>query len=257
MVRFRAPSIYSRRLTKSKRSVRKPLDSYAFDQKPMTKTLVIGDIHGCFDELISLLDKAEFGTADRVVAVGDLIVKGPANRAVLELFIGDPRFSSVIGNHDLAILNFWRGNTPPLRPSQEKARLELEGEKERFQEYLASLPFLIDLDTHAVVHAGLRPGVPLKDQTPEDLTELRTMGLDRSNREGTPWFDVYQGEKTVLFGHWPSPKLRLGPRTIGLDTGCVYGNQLSAYILETGEFVQVPARQMYHPPSPHFLRQIQ
>lgn len=223
----------------------------------MAKTIVIGDIHGCYDELISLLEKAEFGRDDRVVAVGDLIVKGPGNRAVLELFNADPRFSSVLGNHDLAILNFWRGKTTSLKPAQQRARLELESEKERFEEYLASLPFIIDLGTHAVVHAGVRPGVPLGDQTPEDLTELRTMGADRAKREGTPWFEVYDGEKIMLFGHWPSPEPRLGKRTIGLDTGCVYGNLLSAYIVETGEFVQVSARQMYDPPSAQFLRQLQ
>lgn len=215
----------------------------------MTKTIIVGDIHGCYDELISLLEKAEFGSDDRVVAVGDLIVKGPANKAVLELFSGDSRFSSVLGNHDLAILKFWQKKTTTLKPSQQLARLELESEKERFQTYLASLPFFIDLGTHTVVHAGVRPGAELNDQLPEDLTELRTMGADRTRRDGTPWFDVYDGEKIVLFGHWPSPTPRVGQRTIGLDTGCVYGHKLTAYILETGNLVQVPARKVYDPPG--------
>lgn len=221
----------------------------------MARTIVIGDIHGCFDELISLLKKAEFGADDRVVAVGDLIVKGPANREVLDLFNGDRRFSSVIGNHDLAILNFWRGTIPQLKNSQHRTRLELEDERERYETYLASLPFMIDLGTHAVVHAGVRPGVSLRDQSLEDLTELRTMGSDRTSRKGTAWFEVYEGDKIILFGHWPSAKPRLGPRTIGLDTGCVYGNCLSGYILETDELIQVPARRVYDPPSRQFQRQ--
>ena len=221
----------------------------------MARTIVIGDIHGCYDELISLLKKAEFAPDDRVVAVGDLIVKGPANKEVLELFKGDPRFSSVIGNHDLAILNFWRGTTSQLKDSQHRARLEIEGERESFEAYLASLPFLIDLGKHAVVHAGVRQGVPLRDQSPGDLTELRTMGADRTSRKGTAWFEVYEGDKIILFGHWPSAKPRLAPRTIGLDTGCVYGNCLSGYILETEELIQVPARRVYDPPSRQFQSQ--
>ena len=220
----------------------------------MARTIVIGDIHGCYAELLALLEKAAFAVGDRVVAVGDLIVKGPRNKETLDLFSRDARFSSVIGNHDLAILNFWLGQATSLKDSQDRARAELEVEKEKYVTYLASLPFMIDLGTHAVVHAGVRPGIELSDQSASDLTELRTLGAERTNRDGTPWFDVYDGEKIILFGHWPSPKPRLAKRAIGLDTGCVYGKQLTAYILETGEFVQVPAREVYDQPSSQFLR---
>lgn len=218
--------------------------------------MVVGDIHGCYEELISLLDKADFRAEDRVVAVGDLIVKGRRNREVLDLFSGDARFSSVLGNHDLAILNFWLGETSSLKDSQKTACAELEAEKEKYVTYLASLPFMIDLGTHAVVHAGVRPGVELSEQAPGDLIELRTLGSDRTSREGTPWYEVYDGEKIILFGHWPSPKPRLAKRAIGLDTGCVYGNCLSAYIIETREFFQVPAKEVYDHPRPDFLRDV-
>lgn len=223
----------------------------------MTRTIIIGDIHGCYAELGSLLEKAHFGSDDRVVAVGDLIVKGPANRDVLDLFNEDPRFTSVIGNHDLAILNFWRGKTTVLNKSQHRTRIELESDRERYEKYLGSLPFIIDFETHAVVHAGIRPGVPLSKQAAGDLTELRTLGTDRTRRDGTPWFEVYDDEKIIVYGHWPSPRPRLVHRTIGLDTGCVYGNCLSAYIVETQELLSVPSQQTYQRASPRFLRQLQ
>ena len=70
----------------------------------MSRTIVIGDIHGCYDELVALLEELDLKAEDRVVAVGDLVVKGPKNRQVLDLFKGDSRFSSVIGNHDLALV---------------------------------------------------------------------------------------------------------------------------------------------------------
>jgi len=220
----------------------------------MRRTIVIGDIHGCYDELVSLLAKIGFAEDDRVVAVGDLIVKGRKNKAVLDLFSSDNRFSSVIGNHDLAILKFWRGEGNVLKESQKRVCIELESEHERYRAYLNSLPFVIDLGSHAVVHAGVRPGIKLDEQSPEDLTELRTLGTDRTSRDGTPWYDVYKDEKVILFGHWPSPTPRRSAHAIGLDTGCVYGYQLTAYIVETDQFIQVTANEVYDAPRPRFSR---
>jgi hypothetical protein len=71
------------------------------------------------------------------------------------------------------------------------------------------------------------------------------LGADRESAEGTPWYHVYYGEKTVLFGHWPAPEPRRGKKAIGLDTGCVYGYHLTAYIIDTDEFVTVKAEKAY------------
>jgi diadenosine tetraphosphatase ApaH/serine/threonine PP2A family protein phosphatase len=207
------------------------------------RTVVVGDLHGCYDELVDLLSTIRLGPNDRVVAVGDLVVKGPKNREILDRFISDPRFSTVIGNQDLALLRCWRGENPKLTAAQEQACDELEFDRQRYCSYLSSLPLMIDLGSHLVVHAGVRPGVPLHEQSAEDLLELRTLGKKkRTSRKGVPWYEVYDGEKIVLFGHWPAPEPRLARRAIGLDTGCVYGNRLTAYIIETGELVSVAAR---------------
>ncbi|MEK6334175.1 MAG: metallophosphoesterase [Acidobacteriota bacterium] len=210
-----------------------------------TRTIVVGDIHGCYDELMALLEKAALGDDDKVVSVGDLITKGPKSREVLELFMTDARFSTVIGNHDLALRRKWNGEDIDLKQSQKDAHKELKGEKEAYVSFLNRLPFIIDLDTHLVVHAGLRPNIELYSQTTGDLTRIRTLGPDRESDEGTPWYHVYYGDKTVIFGHWPAPEPRRGKRAIGLDTGCVYGQTLTAYIIETDEFVSVKAKKSY------------
>lgn len=212
------------------------------------RTIVVGDIHGCFDELMDLLTLARFDQSDRVVAVGDLIVKGEKNREVLDLFSGNHRFSSVIGNHDRPLRQRWRGEPVKLSRAQKKTRAELEPDWERYFAYLKLLPFMIDLGSHLVVHAGVRPGVKLEDQLASDLTELRTMGANPSRRKGVPWYEVYRGEKTVLFGHWPAKEPRRAPKAIGLDTGCVYGHRLTAYIIETDRLISVPARRAYDRP---------
>jgi serine/threonine protein phosphatase 1 len=107
-----------------------------------------------------------------------------------------------------------------------------------------------------VVHAGVRPGIALSEQSPDDLTELRTLGRDRASREGIPWYDAYDDAKVILFGHWPAPAPRRSKRAIGLDTGCVYGHQLTGYIIESGEFINVPANDVYDPPSSRFTGEL-
>lgn len=216
----------------------------------LSRTFVVGDIHGCYEELLALVRSVGLGESDRLVAVGDLITKGERSREVLELFMTDERFSSVIGNHDRALLEYWKGERKKkeLKPSQKRCAKELKEGRELYAAFLDTLPGYIDLGTHVVVHAGLRPGVPLSEQTLDDLTALRTLGPDRESRTGTPWYEAYEGERLALFGHWPSATPRRGPRALGLDTGCVYGYKLTAYQIETGEFHTVPALRAYDEP---------
>jgi len=213
----------------------------------MSRTVVVGDLHGCYDELVALLAVVGLGDSDRVVCVGDLVSKGEKSRQVLELFMNNARFSSVIGNHDRALLDYWKGarDKESLKPLQRECARQLKAGRERYAAYLESLPPYIDLGSHVVVHAGLRPNVQLAEQSLEDLTELRTLGPDPANRKGQPWYEEYRDDKTALFGHWPAPEPRRGPRAIGLDTGCVYGYRLTAYVIETGEFHTVPALRAY------------
>ncbi|MCP9493680.1 MAG: metallophosphoesterase [Pyrinomonadaceae bacterium MAG19_C2-C3] len=216
------------------------------------RTIIVGDIHGCYVELNDLFELIQLTANDRVIAVGDLIVKGTDSAAVLNRFIEDERFSSVIGNHDLGVLNHWRGHGKVKR-QQAACAEELSGDKARFETYLAALPKLIELENHIIVHAGLRPRVELQNQSLQDCTELRTLGEDHTSREGLAWYEVYRGVKPVVFGHWAGTQVRrpqLKPEcATGIDTGCVYGNRLTAYILESGELPSVPARAMYEKPK--------
>jgi hypothetical protein len=217
----------------------------------VSRTIVVGDVHGCYDELVALVERVRLKESDRLVCVGDLLVKGEKSREVIELFMNDARFSSVLGNHDRALLEYWKGarKKKELKPSQRKCAKQLKARRDAYAAYLERLPAYLDLGSHVVVHAGLRPGVALDEQSLDDLTELRTLGPERASREGTPWYEIYRGDKTALFGHWPAYTPRRGPRAIGLDTGCVYGYQLTAYVIETNEFHSVPARRTYDVPA--------
>lgn len=216
------------------------------------RTIIVGDIHGCYDELIDLLNKVNLTNTDRLISVGDLITKGPRNRDVLDLFISDARFSAVLGNQDLAVLNRLEAKDFDYSNPQKETAEELEVHREKYVNFLSSLPRSIDLGSQLVVHAGVRPGVPLSEQAESDLLELRTLGKNPTKRHGTPWYEVYEGHKFVLFGHWPRRQVRRGPMALGIDTGCVYGNRLTAYVAETGELLSVPARQSYSRASQEF-----
>ena len=211
----------------------------------MARTIVVGDIHGCFDELTDLLELLKPRPDDRLIAVGDLITKGPKNREVLDLLISDKRWSSVVGNHDRKIRQKLRGEPVRLTKEQRTALKQLEPNLQKYEDFLRSLPYTVDLGSHLVVHAGLRPGVALDKQMAADMTEIRTMGADPLRRRGVPWYAVYRGPQTVLFGHWPAREPRRAAHAIGLDTGCVYGGRLTAFVVETGEFASVPARLKY------------
>ncbi len=216
------------------------------------RTIIVSDIHGCYAELNDLFELLQLKARDRVIAVGDLIVKGIDSAAVLNRFIEDERLSSVIGNHDLGVLNQWRGEGK-VKKQQAACAEELMGDKTKYEAYLAALPPIIELESHVIVHAGLRPGVELANQSLEDCTELRTLGANHTSREGLAWYEIYRSDKPVVFGHWASTEIRRPrddpERATGIDTGCVYGVRLTAYIIESKELVSVPARAMYEKPK--------
>ena len=101
----------------------------------MSRTLIIGDIHGCFDELSALVDLFQPNHDDRVIAVGDLTVKGPKSREVLDLFMTDYSLSSVIGNHDYALVKHFC-NGQELKSSQAKVFDQLKTDDDRYLKFL-------------------------------------------------------------------------------------------------------------------------
>ena len=207
---------------------------------------MIGDIHGCYLELVDLLTQIGVSQQDRIISVGDLITKGPGNQAVLHFFRQRPNCESVLGNHEYLLLQHRRGEPADLKAEHFQTITELGKDFEDHMNWLSRLPPYIDLGDHLVVHAGIRPNRPLEKQHLEDLIQLRTLdGPEAGNRNGTPWFEEYQGDKTVIFGHWVFDVPLLRENAIGLDTGCVYGGRLTAVILPARQIVSVPARRAY------------
>lgn len=212
----------------------------------MPRTIVIGDIHGCYFELMDLLNKVGASEEDRLISVGDLITKGPANRQVLEFFRQRKNCESVLGNHEYLLLQHYRGLTVELEPAHLKTIAELENDFGDYMSWISHWPYFIDLGAYLVVHAGIRPGIPMKLQSLMDLTSLRTLNRPSpGSKTGTPWYERYRGRKIIIFGHWVSKTPLVRANAIGIDTGCVYGGSLTSVVLPEGRLVSVQARRAY------------
>jgi diadenosine tetraphosphatase ApaH/serine/threonine PP2A family protein phosphatase len=208
----------------------------------MDRTIIVGDVHGCFFELTALLDEIGLRPSDRLIFVGDLIAKGPANREVLDFIRGRRHCASVLGNHEYLLARLFYEREVELERTHLQTIAQLGNEADRYLEWISSLPPYIDLGDFVVVHAGVRPGLSLAKQSVEDLTQLRTLNGAPS---GTPWFERYCGKKTVVFGHSVFETPLLKENAIGIDTGCVYGGSLTAVLLPERRLVSIPAVKAY------------
>lgn len=215
----------------------------------MAKTVIVGDVHGCLDELRALLKKCAYAPSDNLMLVGDLVAKGPDSQGVLQ-FVRESGGSSVLGNHDAHVLLFRSGGK-----IKEHHRQVAQTLKEDDWRFLEALPLWRTLPAFnsIVVHAGLKAGVPLEEQSRDDVINMRS--IDASGQPskrvegGMPWAASWPGPQRVIFGHDAIRGLQQYPHALGLDTGCVYGRQLTAVVLPENRLVSVDAARAYQKPG--------
>ena len=209
----------------------------------MARTIIVGDVHACSRELSALLQRVAFARGvDRLVLVGDVLVRGPDPLRTLDL-LRDLGAASVRGNHENKLLSA-RGTDGHLRSDA-----RLGGEHERVARMLRdedwrtieAMPLWLDLPAHGVrvVHAGVIPGTSVERTPPEALMTMRTIDArgrwSDKERAGDLWGASYVGPPHVVFGHNARPGAQLHPWATGVDTGCVYGGDLTAVVLADGE----------------------
>jgi len=229
------------------------------------RRIFIGDIQGCLAQLDALLARIGVRDSDQVFCVGDLVNRGPNSLGVLRR-MRDIGATSVLGNHDLALLELGasprRGALPPALEAVLQAP-----DCPRQLDWLARQPVLHVDDDLVLVHAGLHPdwaaldvlSTTLNTAVPRHVSGARDARIEfatqvrycdaaghRPSRDEPPppppyrpWDDWYDGDRIVVFGHWARRGLVNGPRVRGLDTGCVYGGRLTAWIEQEDRFVQV------------------
>ena len=215
----------------------------------MGRTIIIGDIHGCYTEFCDLLEETNFQAGqDHLYLTGDIINRGPESKKVF-LLVRELKAEVVLGNHEFHLLRANRLNLKGI-PRIKKLKAEFGILYPQLLSYLSSWPCYIVTKDFILVHGGLSPLSDPAATAPELLVSIRTWdgtGRDIQLRSNPPWFDFYRGDKLVVFGHWAELGGVVRKNVIGVDTGCVYGKKLSALILPERKIISVPAQKIYCP----------
>jgi predicted phosphodiesterase len=216
----------------------------------MPRTIAIGDVHGCADEFEELLNALELEPEDRVIQVGDLINRGPDSHRAIEL-ARQYKVEAILGNHELRLLTARDKKKSSLLKDYDHATIkQLTADDWK---YLESMPkFLYDAQIETViVHGGFLPDKPWQTQSLDLITSIQVIDkkgkpVKRSDApDAAPWADSWPGSPFVVYGHTPRQNVLERPGSIGIDTGCVYGGHLTAYIIEDKSLVEVRAHNTY------------
>jgi RNA ligase len=212
--------------------------------------IIVGDVHGCLDELRELLDGLQFDPAsDVLMSVGDIVDRGPRIRETVEFLFGLPAFHMVLGNHEYKLLRYLEGRGIKVGGGLETTiRAYNDDFPPDLADHLAALPLILKTPSGFVVHAGFDPEMGPDEQTRGDCLFMRYYGgktyFDEIN--GTVWYDLWPTTgPRVFFGHIPEPDGPCLPHIVALDAGCVFGGELKAFDSRDGRCHAVKARQAY------------
>lgn len=190
---------------------------------------IVGDPHGCREAIETLCDRLALTESDLLVFVGDLVRKGPDSKGVLDLVRSAPNMYTVRGNNEEKLL---RGSKSLPTLSEDDVA------------WLASRPVVISLPHTLVVHAGIDPRKPRAEHTTDDIQTVRSL-VPEASYQPPFWFDRYSGPERVFFGHTVLSAPIVREHAVGLDTGCVYGGQLTAYDWRADECIGVDPDRTY------------
>jgi serine/threonine protein phosphatase 1 len=214
------------------------------------RLIAIGDIHGCHLEFAELLARLELSPDDRLVLLGDLVNRGPNSNRVIEL-ARKHRAIALLGNHELRLLKYHRsGDKKFLKNGDFNTAAKLSRDDWTYLEEML-LTFEEPALNMVFVHGGFLPDQPWQKQPAEIVTRIQVVDDEgkpgkRAEAPGAPlWADLWTGPPFVVYGHTPRPEVYKLKWSLGLDTACVFGGHLTAYLLPEKRFLQIKARQRY------------
>jgi len=240
---------------------------------------IIGDVHGCFEELVELLTRLGYSiekqaNADgspgfavkppqgrKLVFLGDLVDRGPKIPDVLRLAMGMVEGGAALcvpGNHDIKLMRKLRGKDVQITHGLADSLEQLEKESPEFRiqvcEFLDELVshYVLDDGMLVVAHAGMKEEMQGRGSGQVRDFALYGETTGETDEFGLPvrynWAAEYRGRAMVVYGHTPVPQPDWLNRTINIDTGCVFGGNLTALRYPEKELVAVSARAIYAQP---------
>ncbi|WP_010649973.1 bis(5'-nucleosyl)-tetraphosphatase PrpE [Oceanobacillus massiliensis] len=231
---------------------------------------VVGDVHGCIDELQALFLKMGYVFEKDIyihphgripVFVGDITDRGPDSIAVIKLVynmvVKQQKALYVPGNHCNKLYRFFLGNKVQEKHGLETTAAEYRALPAREQKFIShqfitlyeQAPLYLQIPELNVIiaHAGIKES--LIGRTDKKVKTFVLYGdiSGEFDTDGRPirrdWAKHYQGDRWIVYGHTPVKEPRMVNKTINIDTGCVFGNKLTAFRLPEEETVTVPSNQ--------------
>jgi len=212
------------------------------------KIIIYGDLHGCLDEFIALREKIQPSPDDREIVIGDIVDRGPHSNELFR-YVRENGIESVLGNHEYRYLRYKKHNDIYLKTEKnnpmnfDERRLSLfNGFDAGDLEFLESLPFFIKIDNLTLLHAGILNNIDLESAKKKDLEKLlwirylkdekTPLALGSEDESSTFWSELYDGKQgIIIYGHEAFKEVKVDTHSLGIDTGCVYGNRLTACIV--------------------------
>ena len=240
---------------------------------------IIGDVHGCYDELEDLLmqlgyeiagEKIQTPPGRKAIFLGDLVDRGPDSPRVLELamrMVEQGVALCIPGNHDARLVRALQGRKVKRTYGLEETLAQMEGQAAEFGKRVEA--FLYGLVSHyvldggalVVAHAGMKEEMAGRASGAVRSFALYGDATGEEDEYGLPvrrnWAADYRGQARVVYGHTPVPRAEWLNRAINIDTGCVFGGSLTALRYPELDLVSVPARKQYADPVRPFLAEAQ
>ena len=222
--------------------------------------VIYGDIHGCLEELEELRKLIPKNSIE--ISVGDILDKGPYPVKALR-YAKKNKILTIMGNHEYKHIRKYWGRKVQLDEDQQRVYPQL---KQKDFDFIESMPFFIKLNHLTILHAGITNWIRLNNPKLNLMTLLlflrdvdengKFLPLNHNNPNAKYWGDIYNGhEGFVVYGHNPFREIKKNKFSAGIDTGCVYGNKLTALIVkdtlkpQNYEIIQVKAKKEYFKPN--------